>query len=108
MTEFIQVVTATDTKEHALQIAQHLLDLRLTGCVQVSGPITSRYWWKGQIESAEEWHCLIKTAANRYADVEREIRALQHPYEEPEILAFPIVLGSTTYLEWLSQCIRQE
>lgn len=105
MTDYVQVVTTADTRENATKIAQHLLDRRLAGCVQVSGPITSSYWWKGKVETAEEWYCVIKTAAQRYAEVEREIRVV-HPYEEPEILAFPVIFGSKTYLEWLADSMR--
>jgi periplasmic divalent cation tolerance protein len=25
-----------------------------------------------------------------------------HPYDEPEIIATPIILGSATYLDWLA------
>jgi periplasmic divalent cation tolerance protein len=107
MTAFIQVVTTVDTKDHATRIAQHLLDRRLAGCVQVTGPITSSYWWKGKIETSEECYCVIKTAADRYTEVEREIRAV-HPYEEPEILAFPVVSGSKTYLQWLAGSVKSE
>lgn len=105
MADCIQVVTTTDTRENANKIAKHLLDLRLAGCVQVGGPIASSYWWKGKIETAEEWCCVIKTVAERYEDVEREIRAV-HPYEEPEILAFPVVSGSKTYLKWLADSVK--
>jgi len=105
MTDFIQILTTTDTKETAERIARRLLERRLAGCVQVSGPITSSYWWKGKIETSEEWACAIKTRAEQYPEVEREICAV-HPYEVPEILAFPVALGSKTYLSWLADSVR--
>ena len=105
MTDYIQVVTTVDDREKAGQIARHLLERRLAGCVQVDGPIVSAYWWQGEIETAEEWRCVIKTSADRYADVERAIRAV-HPYDEPEILACPVVFGSETYLAWLQDSMQ--
>ena len=30
-----------------------------------------------------------------------------HPYEVPEILAFPVVLGSQDYLEWMDHELAQ-
>lgn len=105
MTDCIQVVTTVDTRENADKIARCLLDCRLAGCVQVDGPIASSYWWQGKVETAEEWRCVIKTTAARYAEVEREIRAA-HPYEEPEILAVRAVAGSVTYLAWLADSVR--
>jgi periplasmic divalent cation tolerance protein len=72
--------------------------------VQVIGPIRSRYRWQGAVEEAEEWQCLAKTEAALYPRVEEAIRAL-HSYEEPEILATPIVAGSDGYLGWISESV---
>jgi len=105
MPNFIQVLTTTPSKAHATEIAQHLLNRHLAGCVQISGPITSSYWWEGKLETAEEWYCIIKTTADRYAKVEAEIRAT-HKYEVPEILAFSVVVGSKDYLGWLAGTLK--
>jgi periplasmic divalent cation tolerance protein len=105
MTDFIQVVTTTAAKEDATKIGRHLLDRRLAGCVQVSGPISSTYWWEDKLETAEEWYCIIKTTSARYAEVEAEIRAV-HKYDVPEILAFPVVSGSKSYLDWLASILK--
>ncbi|MEA2827675.1 MAG: periplasmic divalent cation tolerance protein [Actinomycetota bacterium] len=64
------------------------------------GPITSRYRWKGEVEVAEEWLCLAKTTAARYPEVEAAVRRL-HSYDEPEIVAVPVVAGSPSYLDWV-------
>jgi periplasmic divalent cation tolerance protein len=54
MTETIQVVTATETKASAQAIATAVVERRLAACVQIIGPITSTFWWTGEIETAEE------------------------------------------------------
>jgi periplasmic divalent cation tolerance protein len=100
MTEFIQVTTAIDTEEGAQKIAQTLVEQRLAACVHVSGPITSTYWWQGKMETEREWTCAAKTRQELYKDVERVIRET-HPYDEPEIVALPIVNGSLSYLAWI-------
>lgn len=100
MTEFIQVTTAIDSKEGAQKIAQILVERRLAACVHVAGPITSTYWWQGKMEKEEEWTCTAKTQKELYGDVERTIREA-HPYDEPEIVALPIVDGSQSYLDWI-------
>ena len=74
--------------------------------MQIVGPITSTYWWKGSIETAEEWLCLIKTSQNLYADLEKVIKEM-HPYETPEIIAIPILTGSSDYLQWLDNELRK-
>jgi periplasmic divalent cation tolerance protein len=100
MSEFIQVTTTASTRAEAETIANVLLDKRLAACIQVLGPIESRYRWKGNIEHSAEWICVIKTVRGRYADVEKAIRE-NHSYEVPEIVACPIEMGSSAYLAWL-------
>jgi periplasmic divalent cation tolerance protein len=99
--EFIQVVTTAPSQEGAKKIAQALLDQRLAGCVQIVGPIASLYRWKGQIETALEWQCWIKTRRAKYDAVAQVIQQ-NHTYEVPEILAIPILDGAEPYLRWLA------
>lgn len=100
MSEFIQVITSVDSEEKAEEIARKLLEQRLAGCVQVLGPIKSRYWWEGKLEEAQEWLCLIKARASDYKAIEASIKEV-HPYTVPEILAMPITQGNPDYLDWL-------
>ena len=105
MAEYLQVATTIDSEEAAERISATLVERRLAACVQVVGPIASRYRWQGEVETAREWLCLAKTEASRYDDLEAEIREL-HPYDEPEIVATPIVAGSAGYLKWLTQNVE--
>jgi len=99
---YVQVTTTTATKADAQTIASAVVEKRLAACAQVIGPITSTYWWQGEIEGAEEWLCLIKSKAALYKELEKAIRAI-HPYEKPEIIATPISKGSIGYLAWLDE-----
>lgn len=98
--ECIQVTTMLGDRSAADRMAAQLVEQRLAACVQVLGPVGSTYRWKGSVEQAEEWLCLIKTTAELYAAVERAIRSW-HSYELPEIVATPIVAGSAEYLAWI-------
>lgn len=100
MESYIQITTTTDKKEVAERIAFRLVEEKIAACVQIVGPITSIYRWKGTIERAEEWQCIIKSREDLYQDIEHAIKSV-HPYEVPEIIAIPIVAGSGEYLEWL-------
>jgi periplasmic divalent cation tolerance protein len=102
MVDYLQVTTAACSREEADRIAGALVERRLTGCVQVIGPMHSVYRWQGRIEQAEEWLCVIKTTRPQYGDVEAAIREL-HSYECPEIIATPIEAGSESYLAWLAE-----
>jgi periplasmic divalent cation tolerance protein len=92
-------MTAADGEE-AARLADMLVGARLAACVQIMPKMESVYRWRGQIERATEVLLIAKTAASKFEELEREVRAL-HSYETPEIVAIPIVAGSAAYLEWL-------
>jgi len=98
--KYIQVVTTISGKSGADKIAKSLIDKRLAACVQIAGPIKSVYRWKGKIETAKEWVCVIKTRKNLYEKVEEAIKKI-HPYEVPEIIAVPIAAANKDYLKWI-------
>jgi len=106
MGDYVQVVTAVGNEAEAEKISQMVVEKRLAGCAQVIGPITSIYWWKGKIERAEEWLCLIKSRANLYQELESTIREF-HSYENPEILVVPIINGSKRYIDWLESELKK-
>jgi len=97
----VQVVTTVGGREEADRLAGVLVGERLAACVQVVGPIWSTYWWQGEVETAEEWLCVVKTTEARYAAVEARVKAL-HSYDVPEITATPVVAGSAEYLGWVA------
>lgn len=100
MSDHVQVLSTAGSEEEAGRIAAALVEERLAACVQVLGPIVSTYHWRGEIETEREWQCLAKTTAARYPELEATIRRL-HSYDEPEIIATPIVSGSAGYLAWI-------
>jgi len=107
MTDYIQVVTTTARQEDAQMIARALVEDRLAACVQVLGPVSSTYRWKGQIETGQEWQCWVKSRRELYERIEQAIRRL-HPYEVPEILAVEVLAGSRGYLAWVDEQVSSE
>lgn len=102
MADYVQVLTAAGSEAEAERISSALVEGRLAACVQVVGPVASRYRWEGAVETAQEWQCLAKTTAALYPRVEAAIREA-HSYDEPEIVATPIVAGSAGYLAWVAE-----
>ncbi len=95
----IVYITASNAKE-AADIAEALLKERLAACANVVESIKSIYWWKGQIESASEYRCTIKTLRGRLPEVFAAVASL-HPYEVPELLALPVIASGESYRQWL-------
>ena len=88
------------SQEEAGRIGEMLVSQKLAACVQVLSPMQSIYVWKGEVQRESEVLILAKTTQSNFAELERQVLAI-HSYETPEIIAVPIVAGSTPYLEWL-------
>lgn len=104
---YLQVQTTTDSRAEAVELARAAVEARLAACAQVCGPIASAYWWEGSVERAEEWLLLLKLPAGGYQALADFITE-RHSYDEPEIVAVPIVAGSPSYLSWIEEETRPE
>jgi periplasmic divalent cation tolerance protein len=98
--QFLQVQTTVDSRAEAVELAHAAVEARLAACAQVTGPIVSAYWWEEGIERAEEWLIMLKLPADRFDDLAGFLGE-RHSYDEPEIIAMPIVAGTPGYLDWL-------
>src|SRR5229473_7141479 len=103
--KFLQVQTMTDSRAEAMELAHDAVRARLAACAQVAGPIASTFWWEDDIERAEEWMVMLKLPADRYTELAAFL-VERHSYEEPEIVATPIVAGSAGYLDWIAEATR--
>lgn len=101
----VVLVTAA-SKPEAEIIARSLIEAKLAACVTLF-PIQSIYTWQDEIQQSEEWQLMIKSHLDRFAEIEAKIREL-HSYEVPEIIALPIVAGSHSYLQWISQQVTPQ
>jgi periplasmic divalent cation tolerance protein len=98
--EYLQVQTTTDSRAEAMELARAAVEARLAACGQVAGPVASTYWWNDELERSEEWFVFLKTPADRYDELAAFL-AERHSYDEPEIVATPIVSGSASFLSWI-------
>ncbi len=99
-TEGLVVLCTAPSSDEAARLARGLVEARLCACVNLVSPIRSVYRWKGEVHDEAEHLLLIKTARDRFDAVRAWILA-NHPYEVPEVLALPVVDGSSAYLGWL-------
>ena len=99
---YIQVFTTVAKRSDAERIARILSESRLAACIQIVGPITGIYRWKGKIRKSKEWLCIAKSKKDHYKMIEEAIKKV-HSYELPEIIATPIIKGSREYLGWIAK-----
>ena len=102
MTESIVVFVTCGSEEEALKIANTLVEENLAACANLVSPIRSIYRWEGKIWDEKEWLLIIKTQEKKYDELEKRVKTL-HSYAVPEIIAFPIVEGSSSYLTWVRE-----
>ena len=102
MNEFCQVMTTVDARPAADALALGVVEQKLAACAQVSGPITSTYWWQGVVETAQEWQVIFKTTTSRYPALAEYILS-NHSYDVPEVLCLPVVDGDPAYLRWIDE-----
>ncbi len=101
----VALITAP-SREVGELIANALIQRRLAACVSIIAPIQSTYTWEGKTCSDQEVLLIAKTTRVAF---ERElVAAVQslHPFDVPEIIALPIVSGSSAYLTWIEQATR--
>jgi periplasmic divalent cation tolerance protein len=103
---FLVVQTTTDSRAEAVELARGAVEARLAACAQVSGPVASTYWWEGAVERAEEWLLSLKLPASGYQAL-ADFLTSSHSYDEPEIVATPIVAGSEGFLSWIEEETRR-
>lgn len=102
MTQNLEVHVTAGSREEAEKVVKAAVEGRAAACAQISGPITSTYWWQGKLENDEEYLVVMKTTEERLDELVSTVKAA-HSYDTPEIVAVPIVGGLGDYLTWIKQ-----
>ena len=94
------VLCTVPSAEVGAQLARGIVEAQLAACVNIIAAVRSIYRWQDAVQDDTEAQLIIKTRAARFEALLAWIRS-HHPYEEPEVIALPIVQGSPSYLEWI-------
>lgn len=95
------VMVTAPSKTEGEAIAKTLIQEKLAACVSMT-PVYSIYTWQNAVHQDEEWQLLIKSDLTHFPKLEAKIREI-HPYEVPEIIALPVIAGSHSYLQWITE-----
>jgi periplasmic divalent cation tolerance protein len=96
------ITTTLESRADAEKLSTLLLHKRLIACAQISGPVSSSYWWQGEIVHSDEYLLTMKSNERRYQELEQVLRE-SHPYEVPEIVATAMTHLSEGYRHWLEE-----
>lgn len=103
----ILVLTTCANPTEADELAAALVEERLAACVNRLEGVVSTYRWKSNLERDRETLVLIKTTEGRFDELESAIRE-RTSYELPELIAVPVIMGSSAYLDWLDASVADE
>ena len=104
-TEFVEVSTATETRETAVAPARMAVESRLAAGAQITGPAISAFWHLGEFGTGEEWRLVLWTRFDLFDDLQAELTK-HHPWQNPEVIATPILAGSPGCLDWIKASTR--
>jgi periplasmic divalent cation tolerance protein len=98
--QILMVMSNAPNKESAHALARALVEAKLAACVNILPGVQSVYRWQGKVEQADEVTLLIKTTRQHYAQLQQTLVSA-HPYDVPELIAWPITEGYAPYLQWV-------
>lgn len=98
----VVIFITTGTHEEANQLAEVLLKQRKAACINIVPGVSSRFWWEGQLHSDQESLLIAKAKASLLDEIVALVKEV-HSYDVPEVIALPIIGGSSDYLEWIGK-----
>ncbi len=105
MTDSVRVVYITIPHDEAERMARSMVEERLAACVNIVPRVTSYFWWDERVQHDEEALLIIKTTEDKFPMLVDWV-VENHPYELPEIIGMPVVVGSPDYVAWVKQETR--
>ncbi len=95
---FIIVYITHANEISALKLSNYLVENKFAACANIF-PIKSAYWWKGIIESENEFVSIVKTIPENWEKLKSKVEEI-HPYEVPCIMKFEVE-ANEAYEDWI-------
>ena len=83
--QILELVTTVGSEQEAHILAERAVVEKLAACVQIEGPVTSVYRWKGKIESSREYRLVFKSPSESKSRLVDWLKT-NHPYELPQVI----------------------
>jgi periplasmic divalent cation tolerance protein len=102
---YVLVYITSSSEEESVMIGNKLVAERLAACANIVGKIKSFYWWQGNLEKDQESVLIVKSLESKMDKIISRVKEL-HSYENPCIVALPIISGSDDYLNWIKEEVQ--
>src|SRR3972149_649032 len=103
-TAHIVVFITTSSMAEAQAIGRALVEERIAACVNIVPGLRSLFRWQGTIEEQEETLMLVKSRSEFLPSILDTVKRL-HSYTVPEVIALPVLGGSSDYLAWIDESV---
>ncbi len=98
------VVVSCPSASEAAEIVREVVQRRLAAAGQ-TWPITSTYWWDGEVVNRQEVAVLFKTVDARVDEI-IEVIGVLHSYVTPSIVVVPVTKTGPRVEGWLGDSTR--
>ncbi|OQD58222.1 CutA-like protein [Methanobrevibacter arboriphilus JCM 13429 = DSM 1125] len=96
----VLIYVTTSNEEEAIKIGDLVVKERLAACSNVISNMKSTYWWEGNLENDNEAILILKTLEKNVENIFDLVSSV-HSYDNPCILALPVLNVAEKYLEWI-------
>lgn len=79
---------------------------RLAAGAEVTGPALSVFWHLGELGDGEEWRVSLRCTRAGVETLMARVTEL-HPWDSPEVTAFPVPVCPDSYAEWVERTTSQ-
>ncbi|MDR2966678.1 MAG: divalent-cation tolerance protein CutA [Methanobacteriaceae archaeon] len=94
------IYITTSNEEEAIKIGTHIVKERLAACSNIIKDMKSIYWWEDNLENDDEAILILKTIEEKVDEIIAKVKEI-HSYDNPCIIALPVIKASNSYLNWL-------
>jgi periplasmic divalent cation tolerance protein len=103
---YVMVIITTSNQEEAEKIGKTLVEEKLAACAKIIPSIKSLFFWKGEFNNISESIIFLNTRGDLFEKLKERVHEL-HSYEVPEVIALPILAGSSEFLVWIKENTTQ-
>ena len=101
---FIIIYVTHPNEDSAAKLSNYLIENKFVACANIF-PIKSAYWWKGNLESEDEYVSILKTIPENWESLKSKVEEI-HPYEVPCIMKIEVE-ANEKYEEWIRAEVKE-